>query len=123
MLNRNYIAGVQIIIPEISEQRAIASVLGVLDNKMESNARIAERISALIAAHISSAADGGESVPVSSLARFVNGGAYTKGASGEGRIVIRIAELNSGPGPSTVYNDIEVPVDKTASAGDILMAW
>lgn len=38
-------------------------------------------------------------------------------------MVIRIAELNSGPGGSTVYNDIEVPDEKTARAGDILMSW
>lgn len=38
-------------------------------------------------------------------------------------MVIRIAELNSGPGGSTVYSDIEVLNDKTARAGDILMSW
>ena len=38
-------------------------------------------------------------------------------------MVIRIAELNSGPGGSTVYNDIQVPDAKTARAGDLLMAW
>src|SRR2546429_286201 len=61
--------------------------------------------------------------PVSSLATFVNGGAYTNGATGSGRIVIRIAELNRGTGPSTVYNDIDVPDDRTARTGDLLMAW
>lgn len=60
---------------------------------------------------------------VASLAKFVNGGAYTKGASGTGRMVLRIADLNSGPGPSTVYNDIAVPDDRTARPGDILMSW
>ena len=64
-----------------------------------------------------------EAVPVSSLARFVNGGAFTKNASGTGRMVIRIAELNGGPGGSTVYSDIEVPDEKTARSGDILMSW
>lgn len=38
-------------------------------------------------------------------------------------MVIRIAELNSGPSGSTVYNDIDVPDEKTARAGDILMSW
>jgi type I restriction enzyme S subunit len=38
-------------------------------------------------------------------------------------MVIRIAELNSGPGSSTVYNEIVVPDDKTARPGDILMSW
>ena len=57
------------------------------------------------------------------LGAYVNGGPYTKGASGSGRMVIRIAELNTGPGPSTVYSDIGVPQDRTARAGDILMSW
>jgi type I restriction enzyme S subunit len=38
-------------------------------------------------------------------------------------MVLRIAELNSGPGSSTVYSGIEVPEDKTARAGDTLMSW
>lgn len=53
----------------------------------------------------------------------MNGGAYTKGATGTGRVVIRIAELNSGIGTSTVYNDLEVPDNKVARAGDVLMSW
>ncbi len=38
-------------------------------------------------------------------------------------MVVRITELNSGPGGSTVYTDLEVPEDKTAHAGDLLMSW
>jgi type I restriction enzyme S subunit len=37
--------------------------------------------------------------------------------------VVRIAELNSGIGASTVWNDIEVPDDNTARPGDLLFAW
>jgi type I restriction enzyme, S subunit len=57
------------------------------------------------------------------IARYVNGGAFTKGASGKGRMVIRIAELNSGPGGSTVYSDIDVAPDHLARPGDLLFAW
>ncbi|OHV63673.1 hypothetical protein BCD48_37875 [Pseudofrankia sp. BMG5.36] len=39
MLNRNYIAGLQVQTPEISEQRAIADVLGALDDKIAANDR------------------------------------------------------------------------------------
>ncbi|MGK2317997.1 hypothetical protein [Gordonia rhizosphera] len=38
-------------------------------------------------------------------------------------MVIRIAELNSGIGGSTVYNDIEAPDDNVARPGDLLFAW
>ena len=109
--------------PGIDEQRAIAETLGAIDDKVESNRRLIELIPRLIRAHVDSELNGPNEVPVSSLALFINGGAYTRGASGTGRMVLRIAELNSGPGGSTVYNDIDVPDDKTARAGDILMSW
>ncbi|MEU3331329.1 restriction endonuclease subunit S [Glutamicibacter creatinolyticus] len=111
-------------LPPPEEQRAIAATLGALDDKIESNRRLIQLIPSLIRAKVIAASQpGSRSVPVSELASFVNGGAFTRGASGSGRMVIRIAELNSGPGGSTVYNDIEVPDEKTARAGDILMSW
>jgi len=60
---------------------------------------------------------------VADLARYVNGKAYTKNATGIGRMVIRIAELNSGPGASTQYSDIDTPSENTAYPDDILFAW
>jgi len=111
-------------LPPIDEQRRIAVTLTALDDKIQSSHRLADLASALIRASVTQALDTTTAcVPVADLARFVNGGAYTKGASGSGRMVIRIAELNKGPGASTVYNDIDVPEDKTARAGDILMSW
>jgi restriction endonuclease S subunit len=50
---------------------------------------------------------GSEVKSVEDLAQYVNGRAFTKGASGKGRMVVRIAELNSGPGGSTIYTDID----------------
>lgn len=38
-------------------------------------------------------------------------------------MVIRIAEINSGPGNSTVYNDIDVSEKHLARPGDVLFAW
>ena len=38
-------------------------------------------------------------------------------------MVIRIAEINSGPGASTVYNDIDLPDVHLARPGDVLFAW
>ncbi len=37
--------------------------------------------------------------------------------------MVRIAEVNSGIGASTVRNDIEVPDDNIAKPGDLLFAW
>ncbi len=108
----------------LEEQRAIAATLGALDDKIESNTRLVKLIPEIISVYVAKELENNCSeIPVSNLAEFVNGGAYTKGASGNGRVVIRIAELNSGIGSSTVYNNIEVPDNKTARAGDILMSW
>jgi type I restriction enzyme S subunit len=38
-------------------------------------------------------------------------------------MVVRIAELNSGPGGSTVYNDVSVDEENLARPGDLLFAW
>jgi type I restriction enzyme S subunit len=123
-LNRAHVEGLEINLPPIEEQRVIAATLGSLDDKIESNQRLIGLIPQIIRARIDAAiGDDAESVSVSSLASFVNGGAYTKGASGNGRMVLRIAELNSGTGGSTVYSDIDVPDNKTARPGDILMSW
>lgn len=118
---RNYVVD----LPSIEEQQRIAGVLGALDDKIESNQNLAEVIPSLIDAQIHhELSDGsGDSIPVSKLAKFVNGGAYTKEASGTGRMVIRIADLNTGPGASTIYNDIDVPSDRLAHFGDLLMSW
>lgn len=118
------LSSVEIPQPPIDEQRRIAATLAVLDDKIDSNRRIIDLIPKVIAAEVQAAlATESLHVPVASLARFVNGGAYTKGATGFGRMVIRIGELASGPGASTVYNELDVPEDRTAYAGDLLMSW
>jgi type I restriction enzyme S subunit len=111
-------------LPPHHEQLEIAAMLSVFDEKIESNRLLITLIPLLVHALVVTAiVRGSSTVAVAKLARFTNGGAYTKGASGTGRMVLRIAELNSGPGGSTVYSDIDVPEDKTARAGDILMSW
>lgn len=123
-LNRSHAESLQVALPAINEQRVIAATLGALDDKIDSNRRIIPGVLRLIRAKVDQALSYGfEERPVSSLAFFVNGGAFTKGATGSGRMVLRIAELNRGPGPSTIYNDIDVPLEKLARPGDILMSW
>jgi type I restriction enzyme, S subunit len=109
-------------LPPLIEQRAIGEVMGALDDKIAANDRVIERADELARLHFLAAAGGGQ-VPLSALARFVNGKAFTKDATGTGRVVVRIAELNSGIGGSTVYNDIDVADDHLARPGDLLFAW
>jgi type I restriction enzyme S subunit len=67
--------------------------------------------------------DGWKVGSVAELARYINGENFTKSASGTGRMVIRIAELNSGPGGSTVYNDVPAPPEHVAYPEDLLFSW
>jgi type I restriction enzyme S subunit len=124
-LNRNHLTHISVPVPSLSEQRAIAEVLGALDDKIEANNAVRDLADCTWRALLNQARAESEWVPVplSSLARFINGKAYTKNATGTGRMVVRIAELNSGPGGSTVYNDIDVPSESLAQPGDLLFAW
>jgi len=122
-LNQPTLERIPLRIPERKEQRAIADVLGALDDKIAANATLVTTADEVARLRFESLLVGAELRPMSSLARFVNGKAFTKEASGTGRVVIRIAELNSGLGGSTVYNDIDVADDHLARPGDLLFAW
>lgn len=111
------------LLPERSVQDAIAEVLGALDNKIAANTTLVAAADALAGLKYQAMTYVGESRPLSSLAEFVNGKAFTKDATGTGRVVIRIAEMNSGLGNSTVYNDLTVAEKYLARAGDLLFAW
>jgi len=110
-------------LPDVAEQRAIAEALGALDDKIAANIAMTAAADELSRAVFTSMLNDSTSRPLSDLADFVNGKAFTKDASGTGRVVIRIAELNSGLGGSTVYNDIHVADQHLARPGDLLFAW
>jgi len=109
--------------PQLGAQRAIAEVLAALDDKIAANRKLAATADNLSEALFRRMCDDSATMPLSSTARFVNGKAFTKGASGTGRVVVRIAELNSGIGGSTVFSDIDVEDQHIAHPGDILFAW
>jgi type I restriction enzyme S subunit len=120
-INLRDISSLRLDLPAITEQREIGDVLGALDNKIAANERLISRADDL--AYLRFRETANNEVRLSSLARFVNGKAFTRDATGTGRVVIRIAEMNSGIGDSTVRNDIEVSDDHLARAGDLLFAW
>lgn len=116
-----------ICMPDRPEQDTIVELLSALDGKIALNERIANSCDELrtlqLARHVTGSAKTAHENPLSSLAEFINGRAFTKGATGTGRMVVRIAEINSGPGAATVYNDIEVPDRHLVHPGDILFSW
>ncbi|MGW9636281.1 restriction endonuclease subunit S [Nocardiopsis alba] len=119
--------GLTLALPPAWEQDAIATTLGALDDKIAANEHITKTIGELSSATYSSALhnspDSFTETPLSDTSDFINGRAFTKDATGSGRMIIRIAEMNSGPGKSTVYNEIEVPEKHLANPGDILFSW
>ena len=126
-INTNQLASLPLRLPPQDEQRAIAGVLGALDDKIELNRRMNEtldRLAELQFARLNAEAPTTwPDASIADLADYINGRNFTKDASGTGRMVIRIAELNSGPGPSTVYANTAAPDEHIARADDILFAW
>jgi len=110
-----------------THQSAIVDLLDALDDRISINHRIASTADSLRSALLNDARKlaPGDFVaqPLSHVAEFINGRAFTKDATGHGRMVVRIAEMNSGPGPSTVYNDIAVDEKHLARPGDVLFSW
>lgn len=72
-LNRDAVHSLGITVPRIKEQRAIAEVLGALDDKIESNQRIAENILKFADVIYEDAMESGSTqVAVADVARFHN---------------------------------------------------
>jgi type I restriction enzyme S subunit len=123
-LNCEHIPLFEIPIPPIDDQRRIAGVLGTLDDKIEHNRTLARRLRVLIASSGTKLLNGTETVaPLSSLARFVNGRAFTKDGNGRGRPILRIKELNDGITYGTVWSDIAAADENVARTDDLLFAW
>ena len=122
-LNRVTFESQEAVLPPLEEQGRIAGILGSLDDKIEANTRLIQTVKDYMAALYKAEAKNGKVLELTDIADFVNGRAFTKDATGTGRVVIRIAELNNGLGGSTVYNDIEAKEENTAYPGDILMSW
>ena len=97
-LNLADLRRLEIPVPPEPQRRGITEVLGALDDKIAANSKLVAVADSLSALHFDRMLTLPDSLPLSSLAKFVNGKAFTKDATGTGRVVIRIAELNSRPG-------------------------
>jgi type I restriction enzyme S subunit len=123
-INASVVRELELTLPLLPEQRRIAGVLGALDDKVEHNRRLTRRLEALIAASTTNLLGEAEVVaPLSSLARFVNGRAFTKDGNGRGRPILRIKELNDGITDATVWSDIGAEDENIARRDDLLFAW
>ena len=150
-LNRNHIHPHSIAKPPLPEQKAIASVLGSLDDKIELLREQNETLEALaqtlfrrwfidfnfpdengnpykdsggtmIPSELGEIPEGWEVVELQNIATLINGRAYKNSEFlMEGTPIIRIQNL-SGKG-KTVYSDLDLPTNKYVSRGDLIFAW
>lgn len=123
VLATDRLKSLRVAVPELPEQRRIAAVLGSLDELIEAEESAASQADELWRVVVASELGATESVPLSSLARFVNGKNFTKGAGDSGLPVIRTPEVRNGPTVSTVRNDVAAVDDNIARPGDLLFVW
>lgn len=111
--------------PPDSVRNYITEVLGSVSDKIEANSRLLDSLYKLLhELYILRTSQSSQEISLTGIADFVNGKAFTKNATGTGRMVVRIAELNGGPGASTVYNEIpDVEEKHLVNPGEILMSW
>jgi type I restriction enzyme S subunit len=124
----------QITLPEITEQRAIASVLGSLDDKIELNRRMNETMEALAQSLFksrfvdttqSALPKGWEVRGLDEIADFLNGLALQKfPPNGDNSLpVIKIAQLRAGHTEGADRAGMNLPTQYIIENGDILFSW
>lgn len=123
MLNRNYIAQVKVAIPPVSEQQAIAEVLGALDDKIAANTALANTAEATIATSHAKALhwDASERPLLDEL--VIEFGEPFGGAQfsepGKGRPLIRIRDLKTFE--SQVWTTESRSKEVVVAPGDVLV--
>jgi type I restriction enzyme, S subunit len=132
---------IELELPDTAEQARIVSVLGALDDKIDSNRRLAilleETAGTIFRARFvdfvgveeleksdtRGIPSGWRTGALSDLARFVNGKAFTKHSNNRGRPILRIKELNDCVSLNTPRSDIDAADEHVAHDRDILFAW
>jgi type I restriction enzyme S subunit len=137
-------------LPPLPTQRAIAGVLGALDDKIEVNRRMARTLEAaaralfeswfvrfehpggkapaprLVESSMGSIPEGWTVRPLDTIARFLNGLALQKFPPKDGEPtlpVIKIAQLRKGDTVGADQANTEIAADYVVSDGDMLFSW
>jgi type I restriction enzyme S subunit len=133
MLNRNYIAGVPVLLPPVAEQRRIAEILGAIDDTILCNGRIVNRADALADSLFESARSSLEQRSIRDLATagallFSDGYRTRRDQLGSpGLPILRVADLVDGhieaPTGDSVRNEyLEGSGSKCSLPGDIVIS-
>lgn len=124
MLNRNYISQVQVRVPDIDTQLAIAEVLGALDDKIAANERVLTASADLLAATYRAAIQGGDRAPISELAESIVRGKAPKYVQDEGLLVLNQKCIRAGGislVPARLTSDKASDSTRLLRNGDVLV--
>jgi len=121
----------QLLLPPLPEQRAIASVLSSLDDKIDLRHRQNKTLEALAETlfrqwFVEEAEEGWEEMPLSKIANFLNGLAcqnFPPKNEIEKLPVLKIKELSDGISYSSDRATSEVNPEYIIQAGDVIFAW
>lgn len=130
-LNRNHIHELQIVVPPLDEQKAIAAVLSSLDDKIDLLHRQNQTLEAMAQTlfrqwFIEEAREDWEEMPLSSIANFLNGLACQKfpPKNDIDRLpVLKIKDLSSGISENSDWASSDVKPEYIVNAGDVIFAW
>ncbi|MBN2436076.1 MAG: restriction endonuclease subunit S [Spirochaetes bacterium] len=130
-LNRNHIHPIGILLPPLSEQKAIAEVLSSLDDKIDllhrQNKTLEQMAETLFRQwFVEEAEDDWEEKPLSYIANFLNGLAcqkYPPKNEIEKLPVLKIRELSNGISEASDWATSNVNTDYIVELGDVIFSW
>jgi type I restriction enzyme, S subunit len=130
-LNQEILSLLPLIFPPLPEQRAIASILSSLDDKIDLLHRQNKTLEGMAEAlfrqwFVEEADEGWEERPLSSIANFLNGLACQKippKNNFDKLPVLKIRELSTGFGPDCDWADSNVASEYIVESGDVIFSW
>lgn len=130
-ITRDTFDTIEILLPPLSEQKRIASILGSLDDKIDLLHRENETLEAMAETlfrkwFIEDAKDNFEEKPLSSIAKFLNGIAcqkYPPKNNLEKLPVLKIRELTNGINSDSDWATTDVSPEYIVHSGDIIFSW
>lgn len=131
ILNKSDFENIEVTIPHLPEQKAIAAVLSSLDDKIDLLHRQNKTLEAMAASlfrqwFVEEVQENCEERPLSSIANFLNGLAcqkYPPKNELEKLPVLKIRELTSGISEASDWATSEVKPEYIVDAGDVIFAW
>ena len=134
----------EVTIPELTEQKSIASILSAIDDKIENNLAINKTLEEMamalykhwfvdfgpfqdgefVESELGRIPKGWEVKSIYDIATYVNGAAFKPSELvDEGKFVIKISELNGGITKNTGKSTKEVKPEQIINDGSVLFSW